>query len=210
MAQEENEEEEELLDNLAACLTAVLRTYGDAAITLMDGLMPKLGLLLDASRSTEERRVGICIVDDILEHSAACEYPLSICTRMLLAHSRGLLRITSLFLCLHLATFTSVLQCPFLSFGLEADLTKPGNLWDLLRDTVVYSCWCWKPAGSQKYMGHLVEVLLQGCKDCDANLRQCSVYGLGVLAQHRPEAFQSVAQNAVSLMVDMLAQPDAR
>lgn len=72
--QEENEEEEELLDNLAACLTAVLRTYGDSAINLMDGLMPKLGLLLDASRSTEERRVGICIVDDILEHSAACEY----------------------------------------------------------------------------------------------------------------------------------------
>jgi importin-5 len=85
--QEENEEEEELLDNLAACLTAVLRTYGDSAITLMDGLMPKLGLLLDASRSTEERRVGICIVDDILEHSAACEYQPSACAELVQAHS---------------------------------------------------------------------------------------------------------------------------
>lgn len=59
-------------------------------------------------------------------------------------------------------------------------------------------------------MGHLVEVLLQGCRDSDANLRQCSVYGLGVLAQHRPEAFQSVAQTAVALMVEMISQPDAR
>eukprot|EP00884_Botryococcus_braunii_P020479 jgi/Botrbrau1/7114/Bobra.0165s0131.1 len=133
--QEENEEEEELLDGLAACLTAVLRNYGDSALYLMDYLMPKLGSLLDASRSSEERRVGICIVDDILEHSAAC---------------------------------------------------------------------------SQKYMGHLVEVLVQGCRDPDANLRQCSVYGLGVLAQHRPEAFQSIAQTALQLMVDILSQPDAR
>jgi importin-5 len=65
-------------------------------------------------------------------------------------------------------------------------------------------------AGSQKYMGHLVEVLVQGCRDPDANLRQCSVYGLGVLAQHRPEAFQSVAQTAVTLMIDMISQPDAK
>ncbi len=70
--QEENEDEEELLDGLAACLTAILRNYGDAVLPMMDLLMPKLGALLDPSRSSEERRVGICIVDDILEHSPAC------------------------------------------------------------------------------------------------------------------------------------------
>lgn len=55
-----------------------------------------------------------------------------------------------------------------------------------------------------------MEVLVQGCRDPDANLRQCSVYGLGVLAQHRPQAFQSIAQTAVALLVEIISQPDAR
>lgn len=95
--QEENEEEEELLDGLAACLTAVLRNYGDSAITLMDGLMPKLGTLLDASRSSEERRVGICIVDDILEHSAACKC--SVNSTIPLCHCRLLSLSEDFFFC---------------------------------------------------------------------------------------------------------------
>ena len=58
-----------MLDSLGSCLSAVMREFGDAAMPLLDGLMPRLAPLLDASRSPAERRVGVCIIDDILEHS---------------------------------------------------------------------------------------------------------------------------------------------
>lgn len=37
---------------------------------LVDTLAGTIGGLLDRARSPEERRIAICIVDDILEHSA--------------------------------------------------------------------------------------------------------------------------------------------
>ena len=69
--QEEDTEEENLLDELASALTTILREYGDAAMPWIDGIMPQIGQLLDQSRSPAERRIGICIIDDLLEHSAA-------------------------------------------------------------------------------------------------------------------------------------------
>ena len=41
------------------------------------------------------------------------------------------------------------------------------------------------PAGGAKYAGQVLPLLLAGCADRDANVRQCSVYGLGCAAQHR-------------------------
>ncbi len=70
-AQEENEDEEDLLDQLASVLTAVLRKYGDAALPVLAELMPALGALLEPGRDPEERRIAICILDDILEHCPA-------------------------------------------------------------------------------------------------------------------------------------------
>ena len=64
-AQEENEGEEDLLDQLASVLTAVLRKYGDAALPFLAELMPALGALLEPGRDPEERRIAICILDDI-------------------------------------------------------------------------------------------------------------------------------------------------
>ncbi len=69
--QEENSEEEDLLDELASALTVILREYKDAAMPWVDGIMPQIGQLLDSSRSPAEQRIGICIIDDLLEHSAA-------------------------------------------------------------------------------------------------------------------------------------------
>ena len=67
--QGENELEEDLLDQVQSCLGAVLEQFGDAAMPLMEGLMPQVGTLLTAKSSVEERRVGICIMDDIMEHT---------------------------------------------------------------------------------------------------------------------------------------------
>ena len=67
--QGENELEEDLLDQVQNCLGAVLEQFGDAAMPLLEGLMPQISILLMPNSSTEEKRVGICIMDDILEHS---------------------------------------------------------------------------------------------------------------------------------------------
>ena len=69
--QNDNEEEQELADQIASCLTVVLRSYGDRAMPLIEPLMPHLGALLDSSRPPEERRIGLCLLDDIIEHSPA-------------------------------------------------------------------------------------------------------------------------------------------
>ena len=70
-AQEENEGEEDLLDQASSLLSAVMKLLGDAAMPLVDGLMPQLAGLLEARASPEERRVAICILDDVLEFSPA-------------------------------------------------------------------------------------------------------------------------------------------
>ena len=67
--QGENELEEELLDQVQSCLGAVLEKFGDSAMPLMEGLMPQIGTLLTPKSSIEERRVGICVMDDIMEHT---------------------------------------------------------------------------------------------------------------------------------------------
>ena len=67
--QGENELEEDLLDQVQCCLGAVLEQFGDAAMPLMEGLMPQIGTLLTAKSSVEERRAGICVMDDIMEHT---------------------------------------------------------------------------------------------------------------------------------------------
>ena len=69
MLQGDNELEEELLDQVQSCLGAVLEQFGDQAMPLMEGLMPQIGALLTPKSSVEEKRVGICIMDDIMEHT---------------------------------------------------------------------------------------------------------------------------------------------
>ncbi|PSC74524.1 ARM repeat-containing [Micractinium conductrix] len=69
--EQEHESESELLDALGSCLTTVLRLYGDSALPLVEGLMPHVSRLLEKGRFPEERRVAICVMDDVLEHSPA-------------------------------------------------------------------------------------------------------------------------------------------
>lgn len=78
--QGENELEEDLLDQVQTCLGAVLEQFGDAAMPLMEGLMPQIGVLLTPKSSVEEKRVGICIMDDIMEHTQEGEPVLPPCS----------------------------------------------------------------------------------------------------------------------------------
>ena len=85
--QDENEEEEDLLDKAGGVLTSVLKEYKDQAMPLIDKLMPQIGQMLDQSRSAGERRVAICILDDLLEHSSAGIQALSIQQSTILLYS---------------------------------------------------------------------------------------------------------------------------
>eukprot|EP00878_Enallax_costatus_P012560 GHUV01013118.1.p1 GENE.GHUV01013118.1~~GHUV01013118.1.p1 ORF type:complete len:1009 (+),score=321.88 GHUV01013118.1:364-3390(+) len=67
----ENEAEEELYDQVGSCLGNFLKVFGDAALPYVEGLMPSIAPLLDKSRPDEERRIALCIIDDMLEHSPA-------------------------------------------------------------------------------------------------------------------------------------------
>eukprot|EP00775_Hariotina_reticulata_P003510 gene3510-3780_t len=67
----ENEAEEELYDQVGSCLGNFLKSFGDAALPYVEGLMPSIAPLLEKSRPEEERRIALCIIDDMLEHSKA-------------------------------------------------------------------------------------------------------------------------------------------
>ena len=80
----ENEEEEELLDAAAGVVGAILKAHGDGAAAGVDALMPGLAPLLApgsdgvaaSGASPGERRIAVCIIDDVLEHcpSGAAKY----------------------------------------------------------------------------------------------------------------------------------------
>ena len=69
---------------------------------------------------------------------------------------------------------------------------------------------CFLRAGSAKYMLQMLPVLLEACKSRDAALRQCAAFGVGILAQHRPDGFRPVAATAVSHLLAIIGAPDAR
>ena len=59
-------------------------------------------------------------------------------------------------------------------------------------------------------MSDAVPQLLAGCKDKDHNVRQCSVYGLGILAQQHHEAFRGTLRDALVAILGIITAPGAR
>lgn len=59
-------------------------------------------------------------------------------------------------------------------------------------------------------MSSIQPLLLQHCRSPEPSVRQCAVYGLGTLAEHKPAAFQSIAGEALSCIAAMMQAPDAR
>jgi hypothetical protein len=59
-------------------------------------------------------------------------------------------------------------------------------------------------------MLQVLPVLLEASKNREPNLRQCAVYGLGVLAQHRPEGFRQVAATAIQTLLAVINAAHSR
>lgn len=67
--EEEHEAEGELLDSLGNCLTTIMKLYKDSAMPLVETIMPSMGRLMENGRFIEERRVALCLMDDVISYS---------------------------------------------------------------------------------------------------------------------------------------------
>lgn len=132
---EEEEEEEHVLDQVGTCIASFLKKYGDTVLPYVESLMPLAAKLLDKSRTAVERRIGICVLDDLLEHSRAA---------------------------------------------------------------------------GEKYVDKFFPILMEGAQNGDPDIRQCSVYGLGVLTVTQPQFFAQHLTSVLPILVSMIQHPEAR
>jgi len=66
---EEQEVEEAALDAVQELLAALISTYKGASMPIVEALLPKIARLMEAGRTHEERRIAVCVFDDLLEHA---------------------------------------------------------------------------------------------------------------------------------------------
>ncbi|KAI3747198.1 hypothetical protein L6452_09649 [Arctium lappa] len=76
MLKEENEQEEELFDQVGDCLGTLLKIFKGPFLPLFDELLPYLMPMWGKDVTAEEKRIAICIFDDVVEHcrEAALKY----------------------------------------------------------------------------------------------------------------------------------------
>ena len=66
--EEENEVEDEILDAVAECIGALLRLFHSAVLPHIEQFLPEFMAMLQ--RTPNEKRIAICLVDDIIEHAS--------------------------------------------------------------------------------------------------------------------------------------------
>ncbi|RLN15504.1 HEAT repeat, putative [Panicum miliaceum] len=73
---EENEQEDEIFDQVGDCLGTLAKTFKTYFLPFFDELSMYLTPMLGKDRTSEERRIAICIFDDVAEHcrEAAVRY----------------------------------------------------------------------------------------------------------------------------------------
>ncbi|KAG6595497.1 importin-5-like [Cucurbita moschata] len=73
---EENEQEEEVFDQIGDCLGTLIKTFKASFLPMFDELSSYLTPMWGKDRTAEERRIAICIFDDVVEHcrEAALRY----------------------------------------------------------------------------------------------------------------------------------------
>ncbi|CAD7695704.1 unnamed protein product [Ostreobium quekettii] len=131
---EEDEEENEMIDEVGSCIGAFLKKFNDAVLPLLETLMPILGTLLEKTRTPAERRIGICVMIDVLEHS---------------------------------------------------------------------------PAGGDKYVREVLPILMEAMREEDPDLRQCAVFGVGVVVTKFPQIFKTYVNNVIPILISILQHPSA-
>ncbi|KAI7999690.1 Importin-5 [Camellia lanceoleosa] len=76
LLKEENEQEEELFDQVGDCLGTLIKTFKASFLAFFDELSSYLTPMWGKDKTAEERRIAICIFDDVAEQcrEAALKY----------------------------------------------------------------------------------------------------------------------------------------
>ncbi|XP_059462421.1 uncharacterized protein LOC132191425 [Corylus avellana] len=76
LLKEENEQEEEVFNQVGDCLGTLLKTFKASFLPFFDELASYVTPMLGKDKTAEERRIAICIFDDVVEycHEAALKY----------------------------------------------------------------------------------------------------------------------------------------
>ncbi|GAB4843736.1 Importin-5 [Ancistrocladus abbreviatus] len=76
LLKEENEQEEELFEQIGDCLGTLIKTFKASFLPFFDELSTYLTPMWGKDKTAEERRIAICIFDDVLEQcrEAALKY----------------------------------------------------------------------------------------------------------------------------------------
>ncbi|XP_031248967.1 importin-5-like [Pistacia vera] len=76
LLKEENELDEEVFERVGDCLGALIKTFKASFLTFFDELLSYLTPMWGKDKTAEERRIAICIFDDVVEHchEAALKY----------------------------------------------------------------------------------------------------------------------------------------
>ncbi|KAG0582851.1 hypothetical protein M758_3G093200 [Ceratodon purpureus] len=135
LLEEENEQEEEVFEQVGECLGSLIKTFKTAFLPYFEELIPYITPMLGKDRSPDERRVAICVFDDVAE------------------------------------------QCG---------------------DAAI------------KYYEGFLPFLLEACNDASADVRQASVYGIGVCAEFGGAAFKPVVRDALVRLNNTISQPTSR
>ena len=65
--EEEDEEDEAVVDGLFDCLNALARAFRAGLLPYLDPLLPKVLLMLGPGRTSADRRMALCVLDDVVE-----------------------------------------------------------------------------------------------------------------------------------------------
>lgn len=136
--QDEQAAEDEVFDQFAECVGSLLRSLKAPVLPLIEPLLAQyVAPMLLPDRSPEERRIAVCVFDDVFEHA-----------------SEG--------------------------------------------------------GASLRYLDGFVGPCLAGCDDSDVDVRQASVYGVGVMAVGAGAAFAPHVPGALEALAKVIQAPDAR
>ncbi|KAK9123341.1 hypothetical protein Sjap_012943 [Stephania japonica] len=67
LLKEENEQEEEVFDQVGDCLGTLIKTFKASFLPFFDELLSYITPMLGKDKTSEERRIAICIFDDVAE-----------------------------------------------------------------------------------------------------------------------------------------------
>ena len=135
---DEQAAEDEVFDQFAECVGSLLRSLKAPVLPTIEPLLAQyVAPMLAPDRSPEERRIAVCVFDDVFEHAS-------------------------------------------------------------------------ENGASLRYLDAFVGPCLAGCADPDADVRQASVYGVGVMAAAVGAAFAPHVPGALAALARVIQAPDAR